>query len=148
MSTYKDFTFDIDSDGKCTEITGTNAIIAAVTNIILAKPGNFPLTPGLGLDVGKYMFEPFDDYVLSKIKTDIMRQVSAYVPDSDLVSVDVSKVTGSDGKDSLGITVSATKAGVSAGKAFLITKEDRTITVWGNEMPNVIGSDYVKLGTA
>lgn len=135
-TTYKDFTFDVGDEGKCEEVTGDAATMRSVANIILSKPGNYPLTPDLGVDIGKYMFDPLDDYTMETIRSAILAQVAKYVPDAEKVSIDVSKVSSNGNDYSIGIVASIAGSD-TLGEAFLVTKSNNTITVYGREMPGM-----------
>ena len=65
--TIKDFTLNLGKYNKLEEVDEKNAFVLAVRNILLSKPGNFPLTPNLGMDIEQYLFEPADEYTLNKI---------------------------------------------------------------------------------
>ena len=49
--TIKDFTLNLGKYNKLEEVDEKNAFVLAVRNILLSKPGNFPLTPNLGMDI-------------------------------------------------------------------------------------------------
>lgn len=130
---YMDYTFDIGDDGLCKKYTGKNALILAVRNILLSRPGNYPFTPSLGMDIGKYQFELFDDATLSSIKTELSRQIAKYVPAIDNVEISVSKVEQErDGKPitALGISVSALADGSNTTSNFLVLKDKTEVRIY------------------
>ncbi len=135
---YIDFSFDIADDGACKSYTGNNAMILAIRNILLSRPGNFPMTPSLGMDIAKYQFELFDDATLSSIKTELSRQIAKYVPTIDNVDISVSKIEQDiNGKPmtALGISVAALADGVNTTSNFLVLKDKTEVRIY-NETTN------------
>jgi len=51
MADYTDFEFELGDYGKAVEYNDENAIILAVRNILLSKPGNFPFNPSIGMNI-------------------------------------------------------------------------------------------------
>lgn len=130
---YKDFTFELDEYGKTKEYSGTNAIILAIKNILLSRPGNFPFTPDLGVDIQRFQFELLDDYTLSDIKNQIMTQINKFIPTIDNVNVSVSKVednTLGEYSTGLGISVSAVYQGEGITTNFLLIKDKEIVYVY------------------
>ena len=130
---YKDFEFEMDEYGKTKEYSGTNAIILAIKNILLSRPGNFPFTPDLGADIGQYQFELLDDYTLSDIKNNILNQINKFIPAIDNVSVSVDKVESEvqgEPANAIGISVSALENGESITTNFLIVKNKEILEVY------------------
>lgn len=141
MATYKDFSFDLGDDGLCQEYTGTDAMILAIRNILLSKPGNYPLTPSLGMNISKYQFDLIDDSEIRQIKSDLAEQIGKYIPNADDVSVEVSKISNtlSSGRTQygLGIQIWATVDGTSSDIALAVTRKDGLISIAGEEMPTM-----------
>lgn len=137
MADYLDYDFRLNEYGGMQTYTGKNAIVMAIRNILLTKPGNFPMTPGMGLDISKYMQEPADDITLSRIKSELSSQIAKYVPSVDSVTVSVTLVdkefTDSNGDSEtepvIGISVSA--LGDEAVNAnFLVLHDGEDVNVF------------------
>ena len=92
MARYRDYTFNHGDYGTAQEVTDASAIALAIKNIILSRPGNFPRTPGLGVDIEKYEFEQADSKTLSEIKTDITTQIGKYIPSIETVDLNVTLI--------------------------------------------------------
>ena len=58
---YYDAVFEVNDNNKLLEYYDASALVVAIKNILLSRPGNFPLTPSLGMDISKYQFEALDD---------------------------------------------------------------------------------------
>ena len=130
---YVDFTFNKSDYNSCEEITDATAVVNAIKTIILSRPGNFPLTPNLGVDIAKYQFDLLDDQTLSAISAEINRQIALYVPSVDNVSVTVDKVEDIiNGKvvTALGIKISVADAGSQADGLFLIKQDHDDISIY------------------
>lgn len=130
---YKDFSFEMDDFGKAKEYSGTNAFILAIRNILLSRPGNYPFTPDLGLDISQYEFEFCDDATLSDIKSKMLQQINKFIPSIDDIALTVDKIeTQVKGKTivALGISVSVVKDGENITSNFLVTKENEVVEVY------------------
>ena len=66
---YKDFSFNLGNYNKMEEYTDAPVFVLAVRNILLSKPGNYPFTPGLGIDIEQYMFDLADENTKSRIES-------------------------------------------------------------------------------
>lgn len=133
MAEYRDFSFELDEYGKTKEYSGVNAIIMAIKNILLSRPGNFPFTPDLGLNIDKYQFELLDDYTLSDIKNGILYQINKFVPAIDGVAVSVDKVESEirgEFVTGIGISVSAVYNGENVTANFLVLKDKEIVHVY------------------
>lgn len=128
---YKDFTFDMSAYNRANEVYDSNAILHAIKTIILSKPGNFPLTPKCGVNIGEYQFDLLDNTTIDEIKRDITNQVSEYIPSIDNFSLSISKVTIDENPNifALGISLSATANGETTDGGFLIIKDKEVLTV-------------------
>lgn len=133
---YRDFTFNNGSNGALEEYSGASAIVLAIRNIILSRPGNFPMNPSMGLDVTKYEFDLGSSDTLDTIKTDLQKQITQYVPSVSNVSVSVSLVEDDSqaGRFVLGFKVEAD------------TNEDGFTSYWLIEVqdgiPHVVNETY------
>jgi phage baseplate assembly protein W len=131
MAVYKDFTLNKSEYNKAEEIEDSTAITMAVKNILLSKPGNYPLTPDFGMDIGKYQFDLLDDQTISNIKTELSRQISKYIPSLENVFIDVEKVdssiTGVAG--GIGISISSSMNGTKTTDNYLVYSKDSNVYV-------------------
>jgi len=130
---YKDFTFSRSEYNSVKELSGTNAIINAIKSLILGRNGNFPLTPGAGINIQKYQFEILDDIQLRQIKSDISKQIALYIPSIDNVSISVDKVEDIiNGKTvtALGIKVAVSNGADSTEALLLVTKDHEDINIY------------------
>lgn len=125
---YKDFSFNTSDYGRCEEYTGTNAIILAIKNILLSRPGNFPLTPNLGMDIGKYQFSLLDEHTISAIKTDLLQQINTYIPTISSLNVVVDKVE--DNENAIGIYISAMDNGEQVESNFVLLQDHEIINIF------------------
>jgi phage baseplate assembly protein W len=130
---YVDFTMNVGDDGKCVKVTGVDAAVLAIRNILLSKPGNFPFTPSLGMDIAKYQFDLLDDATLSDIRAKLLQQINQFVPALDNIVASVDKVEEDiNGKtiDALGISVSAVLDGEEVTTHYLVTQDDEEVHVY------------------
>ena len=119
MATIVGHTFNAGNYGVMETYTGANAKVLAIKNLILARPGNYPETPSLGINIEKYQFDLLDDQTIDDIKNDMGHQISKYIPDLDNVTITVDKIV-EDNDTYLGISVSANTDGDNLMANFLI----------------------------
>lgn len=131
--TYKDFTLNLSEYGNCEKLSDSNSILYAIKNIILSRPGNYPLMPDLGINIQKYQFELLDDYTISTIKSDLLKQITKYIPTIDDVQVTVQKVedvVNGEYKNAVGISVSIMESGEESTGNFLVIKDNETLNIY------------------
>ena len=129
MSEIIGHTFNSGSYGVMETYNDANAKVLAIKNLILAKPGNFPETPKMGINIEKYQFDLLDNQTINDIKNDMGYQISKYIPDLDNVSITGDKIT-EELNTYLGISVSANTAGDNLVANFLVIKESKTIKIY------------------
>lgn len=130
MSTYKDFTFEKSNYKKMAEYTDSDAMILSIRNILLSRPGNFPFNPSIGMDIGKYQFDLLDNQTINDIKTELNRQIAAYMPDLQNIQIFVQRVDGKNGESFLGIAITATKNGNIINNSFLLNKDRDNVEIF------------------
>lgn len=132
--TYYDYMLTPDDSGKATTYSGVDAVILAIRNIILSRPGNYPLTPGLGMDIAKYEFDLLDKDTLSTIKSELNKQINKYIPTIDNVEVNVSKVEDTDASGNLvngiGISVGLSLDGDTLTANYLVIQDKSEIKIY------------------
>lgn len=135
--TLRDFSLNMGPHNKMTEYTNTNSFVMAVRNILLSRPGNFPYSPSLGMDIEQYMFELADDQTLSNIKAELNRQISKYVDNISGVNIIV-ELLEDENEDSrgplrrhiLGISVSANVNGEPVTTNFLMYQDHDILNIY------------------
>lgn len=90
-SNKKELQLSINNVNKPTELSGKEAWIQLITNLLFLKPGSFPSQPDMGIDISRYEYE-FIDEAMSDIESRIYQQVTTYLPEVPFQQVDVSKV--------------------------------------------------------
>jgi len=135
---FKDFTFNLGKYNKMEEYTDAPVFVLAVRNILLSKPGNYPLTPSLGMDIEQYMFELADEETASRIKSELDKQISMYIDEAENVNVNV-EVLEDENIDThgqtnlryiLGISVSASVNGDNISTNFLLYQDSNVLNVY------------------
>lgn len=130
-TTYKDFRFELGDYAELSEYTGSSAMVLAIKNILLSRPGNFPFHPSLGMDIFKYQFDLLDDTTISDITTELNRQVSIYMPNLEDIDVKIQKVEPEDGGETyLGIAISSTMNGELVTADFLASRDRDVVYVF------------------
>lgn len=129
----KDLTFNVSEYGVAEKTDGKYSVLEAVKNIILSRPGNFPMHPDIGVDLAKYEFEFLDDNTLSQIKTDIIRQVTENTTDVDDINIEVSKLEENINGQTVygvGVAVSIIESGNEINRAFIILKDREVLSIY------------------
>lgn len=129
---YRDFSFNTSKYGRCEEYSGTNAVILAIKNILLSRPGNFPFTPNLGLDIGKYQFSLLDEHTLSSIKTELLQQINTYIPTVNILNIIIDRVEGNE--NAIGIYVSAMDNGEQIDSNFVLLQDHDVVSVFNESI--------------
>ena len=135
---FKDFQLNSGNYNRMNEVEGASAFVLGVRNILLSKPGNFPLTPSLGMDIEQYLFEIADDITLNSIKTELTNQISKYISNATNVNVQVQLVHDDENINEsssifryiLGISVSALVDGQATKTNFLLYKDHDLLNVY------------------
>lgn len=92
MANYTDFQLELGEYGKAKEYKNDNAIVLAIRNILLSRPGNFPFNPSIGMNIRQYQFDILDDETVSNIQKELNKQIAKYIPDLGNVSANVLKI--------------------------------------------------------
>lgn len=136
MNEYIDYTLNNGAEGMFNKYTDKNATVIAIKNLILSRPGNFPLHPSFGMDIGKYQFEMADDITLSNIKTELSTEISKFIPSLSDVNVEVKLIENDDVLNDigvkqicLGISITANSNSENLVTNFLIINEKGTARV-------------------
>ena len=127
---YTDFAPAQSEYTKAAEYYDDNAIILAVKNILLSRPGNFPFNPSIGMDIRQYQFELLDDKMISNIRKELDKQISKYIPDIGEVEVQVRKVDDDYGKAYLCFSIFANINGDDISENLVLSNNGTTIDVF------------------
>lgn len=130
MPTYKDFRLEEGEYGKLSEYTDNDALILAIRNILLSRPGNFPFNPSLGMDIFKYQFDLLDDKTIDDIRSELNRQIASYMPDLQNININIQKVQSDSGEDFLGIAITTSKNGKIVDGKFLLSRDRDDVLVF------------------
>lgn len=133
-----DFTLNPGLHHTLEQVDEKNAFVLAVRNILLSKPGNFPLTPDLGMDIEQYLFDIADDYTLNNIETELNRQISKFIDNASNVTVTTAllddEVVLDDGSSPrrkiLGISVAATVDNDRIETSFLMYQDGKLLNIY------------------
>jgi hypothetical protein len=135
MAVYRDFSFDRSDFNKATEYTDANAMILAIKNILLSRPGNYPFTPLLGMNIEKYQFDLLDSVQVDVIKSELLDQIQRYLPNLSNVFVDVEIINDTtdfieaDGRSMLGIRISSDLNSRIVTADFLVYKKHEVLNI-------------------
>jgi phage baseplate assembly protein W len=134
MAQLRDVTFNYGEYGRAAEYVDSNAVILAIRNILLSKPGNFPFTPEFGMNIAKYQFDILDETQVNIINNELQRHISQYLPSMLDVQTDVRIVPAgerleADSLDTLGIYVSARINQDRIESNFLVYTKDGELNI-------------------
>ena len=130
MADYTDFEFELGDYGKAVEYNDENAIILAVRNILLSKPGNFPFNPSIGMNIKQYQFEFLDEQTVSNIQTILSKQIAKYIPSLGNVDAVVRKVELENGTPYLAIDISANLNGNPITADFILKQQEDVVSIF------------------
>ena len=130
MAEYTDFQLTKGEYVKASEYYDEDAIILAIRNILLSRPGNFPFNPSIGMNIKKYQFELLDEQTLADIRSELDRQIAQYIPSLGNVSLYVTKVEADNGLPYLGISIGANMNGEKVTSNFIVGQDGDTVKVF------------------
>jgi hypothetical protein len=134
MAQYTDYSFNYSVFNKAAEFFDSNALILAIRNILFSKPGNYPFTPSFGMDIEKYQFDLLDNTQIEIIRSELLGQISKFIPSLENVFVDVRKVEDdinviSPQQGVIGIIVSSDLNSQPLTTSFLVYKDDGRVNI-------------------
>ncbi len=129
MPRYVDYQMNKDQYGVNEKLFDINAIILAIRNILLSRPGNFPFDPSIGIDIKKYQFEFLDKETIFSIQTELNKAISKLIPDTTDVTIKVVKVDH-DNNPYLGIAIGAAINEEEIEANFLFGQEGDIVKVF------------------
>lgn len=89
LANYKEYLLKVTPFSEPKVATGREAIATMLSRIILLEPGTNPLHPTMGVGlVSKYRFLDSEDKKM-KLKNDISKQVETFLPEYQLIEVDL-----------------------------------------------------------
>lgn len=138
MANFTDVTLNLGKYRKMEEYVETNAFILAIRNILFTRPGNYPLTPSLGMDIEKHLFDIGNEDTANKIRIELRDQIGKYISNASNVNVDVQIIEDTNLNERgepylrniLGISVSALFNGESVSTNFLMYMENSILNVY------------------
>lgn len=120
-----EFTLDIDNYEEILAEAGVLAYARLLINLLFLKPGTYPNSPDMGIDINKYSFELMDEELTSQLEDEIKHQVSIYLPNNVSYSIRAEHIQPPDSvKKVLGIGFSVNEIDGSLSEFFLFMKEE------------------------
>lgn len=130
MAEYTDFQLQQGEYGKAEEYIDSDAVVLAIRNILLSRPGNFPFNPSIGMNIKKYQFDLLDDQTISSIESELNRQIGQYIPALGGVVVYVTMVNDENDKPYLCISVGADIKGEPTTANFILKQDGANVEVF------------------
>ena len=130
MAKYSDFQFKKGNYGTSAEYKDEDAIVLAIRNILLSKPGNFPFNPSIGMNIKQYRFELLDDQLIRDIQNELDRQIAEFIPSLGNVTVQVVKVEDELMIPYLGIAIGANMNGEKITSNFILKQNENNIEIF------------------
>ncbi len=129
----------IDSHGDFKELTGKDAIITAIRNLLMTPLGRYPFDPNYGSLLYKQVFEPMDEITYENIRYEVKDRIEQY---EDRVTVEKVVIQYSPDKKTAYVNVefkikddvNKTKLSVmlkNAGDTMLLDSESLMPSIWG-----------------
>lgn len=131
--TVKDCTLNLGIHNKAEEVTDAKAVVLAIRNIILSRPGNYPQLPSLGLDIERYLGEFADSKTANDIKSNLDSQIATYMDGASIITTVEFKeadIIDRGLMQVLVINVNATAGDETVDTTFLIFKDGQELCVY------------------
>lgn len=85
----KELTLNVNPFNELSELSGKDAWIRMVLNLLFMRKGSYPSCPNMGVDIiSTYEFE-FADNAIRKIQEDAMEQISTYLQGIPLTDITI-----------------------------------------------------------
>lgn len=78
------------------KVNSKDLIVGQIKQLIFTSPGERVMLPDFGLNLNGYLFEPITDTLRTSLKKDIVFQIERYVPNVDIISIEVYFSNGDD----------------------------------------------------
>lgn len=88
--------FGLDDFGKAKVLKNSEALATSVLMVLFGKPGFLPSLPDIGMDIGQYTYDFFDDIDVSSIKAQLAYQLPLVTDYVTAGEIDVRKVMNGD----------------------------------------------------
>ena len=127
---YLDYSLNKGEYNTAAEFSDEDAVILAIKNILLSRPGNFPFNPSIGMNIKKYQFEFLDDSTLSDIRNELERNIGELIPSIGNVTIDIRKIEDENGQNYLCISIGSNINGVPTEANFVLSKKNEDIFIY------------------
>ena len=132
-----DFSFSINEFKRAKKLNNKESIIYGIRNILLSRPGNYPLMPNFGMNISKYNLHMANEETLSNIREELSENIREYIPNLNNVNVEVKIYDNpedlTDKTKYLGISVSGAAYSDTFNTNFLIYENSQNETIILNE---------------
>lgn len=151
MVTYKDFEVSrvgsnnisrdilpyIDNNGDFKEVTGKDAIITSIRNLLMTPLGIYPFDPTYGSELYKMLFEMNDEETIDNIKFEVKDRIEQYEDRVRVLNVNIRKgiknvavdvdirIRGEQDKTKLSVFMK------KLGDSILSDDDTLTSSIWG-----------------
>ena len=129
MPKFTDYQLQKDQYEVIKKTFDVNAIILAIRNILLARPGNFPFDPSIGINIKKYQFEFLDKETIFSIQTELNKSIAKVIPDIEGIEIKVLKIE-KNGIPYLGIAIYSIVDETEVNANFLFSQEGDIVKVF------------------
>lgn len=130
MVDFTDYQLKMGEYGTSKKYEDEDAIVLAIRNILLSRPGNFPFNPSIGMNIKQYSFELLDEQLLSDIKSELNRQIAEYIPSIGNVKVDVLKIEDELKRPYLCFSIGSNIDGEEVQSNFILKQEGNNVEIF------------------
>ena len=78
------------------KVNSRDLVVGQIKQLIFTAPGERVMLPDFGLDLNGYLFEQITESLKSSLKKDIVFQIERYVPNVEIISIEVYFSSGDD----------------------------------------------------
>lgn len=120
-ATKEEFYLEINDFQKIDTISGLYAVARLVQTLCILEPGTYPNHPDMGIGIKNFKFEYADAPTISSIQRRINEQISKYLSDANITSVDVELIMNEHTKKKDKLVVNFN---LSNNKDFILSFEE------------------------
>jgi len=113
-----DYSDTLSARGDFMRLEDLNVLLTSWNNILYTSKGSVDHDPEFGVDIYRYLFEPFDSFLIDGIKGEIYSALSRYDDRATIQSIDISMISGD--RKGLSISISFKLSGQTANMSTTI----------------------------
>lgn len=123
----REFFLTYDNYKNCKSVSELKGVAQLINTLLLLKPGTYPNSPEMGINIKKYQFELIDEQRKDEIRDEIIDQIRKYIMSSAIVQLSLN-VFEHEGNMIMGLAFSISSIEANMVENFLIFAKQSKLT--------------------